>query len=554
VETASVPVSARHYNSPTVGSSPTPLPPATITTLGAVTDRHVIVRAMRAGLWIWPSFALLDAYMCFVAYPGAPFWLFVVYRIALEVVMYAIYRLGLREDVNLDRLFLWHSRSYRAAAFIISLMAMHLGGIRSPYMHGISIVALVWAALEPMPWRRAMTTFIGIGASFPVVMGIGAAVSPAARATWLTPDALIVFVSNYVFVVASCVLSVLLSDSVWRAQQQARTFGSYQLESLLGRGGMGEVWRARHRLLARRAAIKLVRQDAFKGRDDLRLAALARFEREAQATASLRSPHTVELYDFGVSDTGTFYYVMELLEGMDAAALVERFGPLPPERVIHLVSQVCDSLGEAHAAGLVHRDIKPSNLFICRYGRTVDFMKVLDFGLVKPRTDDDSHLTTELSVKGTPAFMAPEQAQGDRAIDARSDIYAVGCVAYWLLTGQRVFKGDNAMQVLVQHAYSAPTPLSEHIPNGIPAELNALVMSCLEKDPARRPQSADAVAEALAAIPVDRPWTQTRAREWWRGTNTSPARRALPPGDGDHSDPSAPNGLHQGRTRTGRAP
>ena len=509
---------ARLYNSPTVGTSPTPLPPATITTLGAVTDRHVIVRAMRAGLWIWPSFAVLDAYMCFVAYPSAPFTLFVVYRIALELVMFAIYRVGLRGEADLDRLFLWHSLTYRAAALIISLMAIHLGGIRSPYMHGISIVALVWAALEPMPWRRAIATFVGIGLSFPLVMGAAAAVSPAARAAWLTTDAVIVFVSNYVFVVASCFLSVLLSDSVWRAHQRARTFGSYQLESLLGRGGMGEVWRARHRLLARRAAIKLVRQDVFKGREDLRLAAMTRFEREAQATALLRSPHTVELYDFGVSDTGTFYYVMELLEGLDAATLVERFGPLPAERVIHLVGQICDSLGEAHEAGLVHRDIKPSNLFVCRYGRTVDFVKVLDFGLVKPRADEDSHLTTQLAVKGTPAFMAPEQAQGDRAIDARSDIYAVGCVAYWLLTGQRVFKGDNAMQVLVQHAYSAPTPISEHLPNGVPPALNDLVMSCLEKDPARRPQSADAIAEALAAIPLTTPWTQTRAREWWMGT------------------------------------
>jgi tRNA A-37 threonylcarbamoyl transferase component Bud32 len=500
-----------------VGTSPTPLPPATITTLGAVTDRHVIVRAMRAGLWIWPSFAGLDAYMCFVAYPDAPFTLFVIYRVALAIVMAAIYRTGLRGEVDLDRLFLWHSLTYRAAALIISLMAIHLGGIRSPYMHGISIVALVWAALEPMPWRRAMPTFVGIGLSFPLVMGAGAAVSPAARAAWLTSDALIVFVSNYVFVVASCVLSVMLSDSVWRAQQRARTFGSYQLESLLGQGGMGEVWRARHRLLARRAAIKLVRQDAFKGRDDLRLAAMARFEREAQATASLRSPHTVELYDFGVSDTGTFYYVMELLEGLDAAALVERFGPLPAERVIHLVSQICDSLGEAHEVGLVHRDIKPSNLFICRHGRTVDFVKVLDFGLVKPRADDESQVTTQLALKGTPAFMAPEQAQGDRVIDARSDIYALGCVAYWLLTGQRVFKGDNAMQMLVQHVYSAPTPPSAHAPHVVPPALDAIVMSCLEKDPDRRPQSADAIAEALAAIALSTPWTQTRAREWWRG-------------------------------------
>jgi len=504
----------------------TPLPPATITTIGAVTDRQVILRAMRAGLWIWPSFALLDAYMCFVAYPGAPFALFVAYRVALEVGFVVVYRAGLQEGSNLDRVFFWHSLSYRAAAVIISLMAIHLGGIRSPYMHGISIVALVWAALEPVPWRRALPTFIWIGLAFPAVIGIGAAVSPSARAEWLNASALTVFISNYVFVLASSVLSLLLSHTVWQAQQQARTFGSYQLESLLGRGGMGEVWRARHRLLARRAAIKLVRADKFGGRADRKQAALARFEREAQATASLRSPHTVELYDFGISDVGTFYYVMELLEGLDATALVERFGPLPAERAIHILQQVCDSLGEAHAAGLVHRDIKPSNLYVCSYGRTVDFVKVLDFGLVKPLATENAQLTTQLAVHGTPAFMAPEQVQGDGHTDGRSDLYAVGCVAYWLLTGRRVFEAETAMQVLVQHVYGTPTPLSERVPQPIPPELDALVMSCLQKDPANRPQTADALADALAVLAWAYPWPQDRARAWWdekMPTLTAPA-------------------------------
>ena len=185
---------------------------------------------------------------------------------------------------------------------------------------------------------------------------------------------------------------------------------------------MGEVWKAEHRMLARTAAIKLIRPDALGGDADARQTALARFEREAQTTAALRSPHTVELYDFGVADTGALYYVMELLQGYDAQVLVEKFGPLPAERAVYLLTQVCDSLGEAHAAGLVHRDIKPSNIHVCRYGRKFDFVKVLDFGLVKLRHDvgDEktmAQLTVANVIRGTPAFMAPEQVLGEAASD-----------------------------------------------------------------------------------------------------------------------------------------
>jgi serine/threonine-protein kinase len=336
---------------------------------------------MRAALSIWPLFLLLDAYMCFVAFPGAPFPLFVFYRIVVELVFLVVYGASRRDTVATERLFRWLRLSYVFPAFTISLMAIHVGGIRSPYMHGISIVALVWAALVPTHWRRALPALLGIGLAFPLVMAGGAAVSPTARAEWLDFDALTVFTSNYVFVVASSILSVILCHMVWSAQQQARSLGSYTLEELLGRGGMGEVWRARHQLLARQAAIKLIRPEALGGDAKARQTTVLRFAREAQATATLRSPHTIQVYDFGVADTGTFYYVMELLEGYDLRELVERFGPLPAERVVHLLGQVCDSLSEAHAARLVHRDIKPSNIYVCRYGRRVDFVKVLDFGL-----------------------------------------------------------------------------------------------------------------------------------------------------------------------------
>jgi serine/threonine-protein kinase len=277
---------------------------------------------------------------------------------------------------------------------------------------------------------------------------------------------------------------------------------------------MGEVWRARHRMLARPAAIKLMRH--ARGQDGVSEEAVRRFEREAQATARLRSPHTVELFDFGVADDGAFYYVMELLEGLDADSLVRRFGPVPAERAIHLLRQVCHSLSEAESCGLVHRDIKPANIFLCRLGEDYDFVKVLDFGIVKSSgevADADPVRTMENAIHGTPAFMAPEQALGT-PLDGRADIYAAGCVAYWLLTGQQVFTAESPMGLLVQHAHTPPQPPSARTDRPVPAALDELVLACLAKDPADRPQSAREVSARLAAMDAGA-WTQAQAREWW---------------------------------------
>ena len=298
----------------------------------------------------------------------------------------------------------------------------------------------------------------------------------------------------------------------------ARRMGSYQLERLLGRGGMGEVWLARHRLLARPAAVKLVRPElsASSGNPEPNVT-LRRFEREAQTTASLRSAHTIALYDFGVSENGTFYYVMELLDGLDLQSLVERFGPVPAERTVHFLIQICESLAEAHDRSLVHRDIKPANIYICRYGRDVDFVKVLDFGLVKSvdatRTDQ-VRLTMDNVTSGTPAYMAPEQILGHREQDARSDIYAVGCTAYWLLTGQLVFVGDSVMETLMHHAHTVPLPPSQRTEVFVPAALDLLVLACLEKDPDRRPQTADDLSARLLACQTT-PWSREEAHRWW---------------------------------------
>jgi serine/threonine protein kinase len=255
--------------------------------------------------------------------------------------------------------------------------------------------------------------------------------------------------------------------------------------------------------------------------------ALRRFEREAQATARLRSPHTVELFDFGVVEDGAFYYAMELLDGLDADTLVRRFGPVPAERVVYLLRQVCHSLSEAESCGLVHRDIKPANIFLCRYGEDYDFVKVLDFGLVKAMGGiaeiEGPALTRENVLQGTPAFMAPEQALGESDVDSRVDIYATGCVAYWLLTGQFVFTAETTMGLVLQHVQTQPTPPSARTQLQIPAALDQLVMSCLAKDPAERPQTARELSRRLTAVcEAGAAWTEDRAREWWAERQPGP--------------------------------
>lgn len=301
---------------------------------------------------------------------------------------------------------------------------------------------------------------------------------------------------------------------------KARQMGSYELIALIGRGGMGEVWRAEHRMLARASAIKLIRPEALAPEGAESSAVLIRrFEREARATAALRSPHTVDLYDFGSSDDGRFYYVMELLEGLDLQALVERFGPLPPARAIYLLQQVCKSLAEAHENGLVHRDIKPRNVFVCRLGTDYDFVKVLDFGLVKSeiRTEEtQTALTLEGAIAGTPAYVAPEIATGSQTVDGRADLYSLGCVAYWLVTGCMVFEHEKAISMALAHIQSPPVPPSRRTEIDIPESLEHVILSCLEKDPAKRPQTARDLSSALGACEGVGLWTQEHAESWWR--------------------------------------
>ncbi|MDB4984951.1 MAG: hypothetical protein JWN04_129 [Myxococcaceae bacterium] len=310
-----------------------------------------------------------------------------------------------------------------------------------------------------------------------------------------------------------------------QARDEARELGSYRLVACLGHGGMGEVWRAQHRLLAREAAIKLIRTDESS---EVSPSMRGRFRREAEALARLRSRNTIELFDYGVADDGTFFLVMELLEGVDFDSLVTKHGVQPAERVVALLIQVCNSLSEAHTAGLVHRDIKPANLFVCRAADEVDVVKVLDFGLVRSALDKvaeaprdltasfSARLTNAEGMVGTPAYMAPEQVQG-RGIDGRADLYALGGVAFWLLTGKLVFNHDNTIEQLLAHVYTPVPSLRELLPESVPNALVNLIAACLAKEPADRPANARALGRALKAIrfPADQEWTEERAQEWW---------------------------------------
>ncbi len=328
-----------------------------------------------------------------------------------------------------------------------------------------------------------------------------------------------------------------LGKSVTDAKRQLDRLGSYVLVQKIGAGGMGEVWRAEHALIRRPAAIKLIRP-AFLEAGSNREAILARFEREARATAALRCPHTVALYDYGVSGDGSLYYVMELLSGLDLDDLVKRHGAVPPARAVHLIRQACESLGEAHAHGLVHRDIKPANLVVCRLGGTVDFVKLLDFGLVTDDSaeaddEDSTKLTKAGSVLGTGSYMAPEMASGKGVVDGRADIYALGCVLYWLLTGGTVFEAGSLVEMLVAHMNREPlAPSARGGPHAIPDALDRIVLRCLAKDPAERPANARELEAALAGCSLDEGWTTDGARAWWDqvepdiAETTSPAASA----------------------------
>ena len=393
-----------------------------------------------------------------------------------------------------------------------------------PMISWTGAVVIMFAAI--IPSAPAKTLVAGLVAALMMPAGMLIA---RARGTWefaRWTDAIIMHYPDFLLVGVAAVISHVVTR-LGQQVRRAREMGSYQLGELLGRGGMGEVYRASHRMLARPAAIKLIRPERL-GAADVEAARLTvrRFHREAEAAANLRSSHTVQLYDFGVTEDETLYFVMELLDGMDLETFVREHGPVPAGRAIHILLQICESLEEAHARGLVHRDIKPANIHLGRVGLRYDFVKVLDFGLVKSVADGDgvraiatrapieSSLATDGGpTPGTPAYMAPELALGE-PVDGRTDLYAVGCVAYYLLTGRLVFEAESAVQMVARHLRAEPRPPSARAPRPVPEALDRAVLACLAKSPDDRPASAGALRRMLAAVDAE-PWGDEEARAWW---------------------------------------
>ena len=386
--------------------------------------------------------------------------------------------------------------------------------VDSRFVSWIGVVILVHAMIAPSTPQRTFIAAVVAASMDPLALGLA---SLRGIPVPSLPDIVSLFSPNYICAVIAIVPAMVI-HRLGRQIHKARELGSYELVELLGKGGMGEVWRAEHRLLARPAAIKLVRPESLSAPEqpDVDLM-LRRFEREAQATAVLASPHTINLYDFGTTSDGSFYYVMELLLGRDLESLVRQFGPMPADRAVFLLRQICHSLAEAHVRGLVHRDIKPANIYNTRMGLEYDFIKVLDFGLVTfARPGGPSPLMTgDRMTTGTPAYMAPEVVLGATDIDNRADVYSLGCVAYWLLTGHLVFEADSAMKILMHHVQTPPIAPSKRTELAIPRDLEDLVMSCLEKDPNKRPQRADELWQLAMCCRSCETWDQDAARQWW---------------------------------------
>jgi len=386
----------------------------------------------------------------------------------------------------------------------------------SPRVSWVCIPILFYPAIVPNTPRRTLITSLLAASMEPVALGLshlrGAHIP--LNTFYILWDFLPTYICAFLVVIP-----VKIIHRLGQQVRRARELGSYRLEEPLGKGGMGEVYRATHQMLARPAAVKLIRSELIgSSTPNAAKVIIERFRREAEAAASLRSPHTINLYDFGISQDGTFFLVMELLDGLDLETLIERYGPVPAERAVHLLRQACESLAEAHTRGLVHRDIKPSNIFTCRMGLDVDFVKVLDFGLVKAMGEGDREatmLTEPDSTTGTPAYIAPEVIRGDRVPDHRLDIYTLGCVGYWLLTGRLVFQAPNAIQLMYQHANATPVAPSQRSELEVPADLDRIILSCLAKLPEDRPQSAHELSRLLAASAAGNGWTEQRAHRWW---------------------------------------
>ena len=421
--------------------------------------------------------------------------------------------------VELATLFIG-TAAFSAIALVVDMLAnpdmlvrtllMYMLLVYAVYVPSTARHTLLVAGLITVPMLSSI--FIAFSAWDPALHDPPAAPWPKGQIGDMAYPATLVTAFFWAIVVA---MAASFSHTIYglrKAVRDIRRLGQYTLEEKLGEGGMGVVYRASHGMLRRPTAIKLLLPDRSSAE------ALTRFEREVRRTAMLTHPNTVTVFDYGQTTDGVFYYAMELLEGASLQEIVEVDGPQPAERVIHLLEQVAGSLAEAHHAGLIHRDIKPGNILVVDRGGIADLVKVVDFGLVKDVSGGgaaEATITTADAITGTPHYMAPETISAPDAVDGRTDIYALGAVGYWLLTGTHVFRGNTVMEVLAHHLHSAPEPPSVRLNAAVERDLEKVLLACLAKRPEDRPASAQALRDQLRACYAARRWTNQRAAEWW---------------------------------------
>jgi hypothetical protein len=450
-----------------------------------------------------------------VARPS-PLYPFPVFHLVATAILFLIWILAGSRTLSDRRLHRLDAAGTIGAAFAYAMMESTLPLAWRPdqlVLLILNAVLLGRAALVPSEPRR--TAWISTASVAPIPVVTFLLFRGATSRDFLVGA---IVTQATLWAAFTVILATLISNVTFhlrRSVARARRLGQYTLLEKIGEGGMGVVYRAEHEMLRRPTAIKLLPPQSA-GELSLR-----RFEREAQQTARLANPHTVSVYDFGRTPEGAFYYVMEYLDGIDLERLVREEGPLPPGRVVHILRQVCEALAEAHGVGLIHRDIKPANILLSERGGISDFAKVLDFGLVKEVDESEgARLTRENVVAGTPQYLAPETIQDGRSPDPRSDLYALGAVAYYLLTAAPVFDG-RPIQVIQNHLHTSPEPPSSRLGRPLPAKLESVVLECLQKDPDRRPESAQALLDRLAACDDVEPWDAEEARKWWRQRNTA---------------------------------
>ena len=460
----------------------------------------------------WSLFVVLDVYVAFVVMPSAPLAWMIGWRAAAAGLLLLCVTLARRAQPSAASVTAIEILGFVGTSICLAFIALRSGGLASHYIPGISLIVFIQTMSLPSRWKRALALVTIDLAAMPVVLGVAASFDAGINAQWHSPETVAFFVLDYVIVTAAAVGASIGGHLIWAARRQvfqARQLGRYRLKARIGSGGMGEVWLAWDEGLKRDVALKILARQA-SGRD------LARFEREAFAASSLQSPHTIRVFDFGASDDGVWFIAMEHLDGADLSTLIADRGALAAARAVRFARQACASLAEAHSGGIVHRDIKPANLFVTNAGDQFDILKLLDFGIAKVARDEEDATVTQAGwIAGTPAYMSPEVCSGASVADARSDIYSLGAVIYFLLTGTPPFTTENVAALMMAHVNETPETPSQRLGALIPHDLEATILKCLEKRPEARFQRIRDLDAALAKCAVGRAWTNENARAFW---------------------------------------